>query len=911
MAEKELFKPVSTDEQIEMDLGRGSASLTDYAVDPDVASWVRKAAERGLFQQAVLWVRRKIGSNASYRDVVKHLNEVGALVVRRPGVSLRKDFGNNNSSTLRRLEDIFGVGNNNIEELEECRYGVNTHALILDGLLQLVLTDDELHSLSLPKVPITMAGQRLLFDSTGQMLFFRLRERFGFAPTLERQLQEKIRAYFWELQQYVPISAWVKKGKYYESVFKSFQQFLYPLIRDHTYYRNPHSKKDSYTDTEYLNFLSQLTLAGIICGLEKFPFVFPEVRIFLPKHGARGGKIDGLEVLSIDGHPPTEEQKRELSQLYFTLSPKPFVGELIYAIYQHFGRNVCFRIMDIKCAVGDAKGLRGILWPEHIKEGAIGSHIRQIKQYLVLSAVSFHIARWLHGETDLLQDVWLEEPPVVDARLVYCFPNGQVEFGYSLDAVSQRKYFIRRIARNAWRLEVSGRGRAIDAALTGYIKDLAQGMYAATQLVIPQVAEYGYRQRPFQRIIASYRRQVGLGNVAEYVGEGKSGPRYILFADKLISLIETGQIPVDEDFSLERDSFICCPFHRIKGGRMEETPSCRLYWANPEKATFHCYGYGASGKIMGRIERDGKIIALTPSFRRSEDLLKRIIRRREDAVISDEHQEIVLLAKRFMAADLEHNPQGQPGRDYLRWERGLDLDLAFSKGFGFGNDIIPVALLEEGFSFEQLIKYGFISFSNRARKTIGLVPLLKHWGLKEKEIMRDGAYPFFVFRDMVTVPLELLAEVYSSFYARSVRPDVKIKHRKLRVVIDGASVPHGAFNLELLDNPACQELVLTEGVMDAMVLLMLGFDAMAILGADNNLIIDSIARSNKHLIALAFDRDIPGRKAALKVAKKLRELGFKGRIVNFNTAGFYQLHPEAARYKDINQWWTECGIWKT
>lgn len=37
---------------------------------------------------------------------------------------------------------------------------------------------------------------------------------------------------------------------------------------------------------------------------------------------------------------------------------------------------------------------------------------------------------------------------------------------------------------------------------------------------------------------------------------------------------------------------------------------------------------------------------------------------------------------------------------------------------------------------------------------------------------------------------------------------------------------------------------------------------------------------------------------------------FQGRVVNFNTAGFYQRYPEAVKCKDINQWWTEEGIWQ-
>lgn len=896
MAEEEKKEPV----QLNLSFGRGLGCLIDYVGDPDVAAWVKKAADRGLLHQALLLVGQKIGA-ASYQDVIEYLDKLGRLVTERPGVSLRKDFGNGNRSALGRLEGIFDLNNSNGGSLDECRYGSNTHSLILEGILQLSLTDGALPQLMLPGFSMTVTKPDPFSDIDGQMLLFEIKEQLSFAKTVGRILQGNIKACWRELQQFVSYSAWVKKDpEHYGKLFRSFEALLYPLIGDYVY-KSPLEKNDAYT--EYLKFLSWLTLGGIISNLEEFPFVFPEVRIFLLKHGARGGRIDGLEVLSIDGHPPTEEEKSGLRELYFPLSPRPSVGELIYSIFQRFGFNVCLRIVDIKCAVGDAKGLRGILWPEDIKEGAIGSHTTQIKQYLVLAAMSYHIVRWLRGEVELKQDIWLREPPVSLARLVYCFPNGQVEFPYTLSGASQKGYFLEKIAYNAWRLEVSNRIRAVDIALTNYVRDLARGKRITTQLAIPQVAEHSHRQRPFQKIVASYRQPVGLGGVAEYVGEGKSGSsRYILFADKLIELIEKGKISTGEDFSLKRDTFICCPFHR-KGGKLERTPSCRLYWANPERATFHCFSCGASGRIVGRVDKDGRIIVLNSSLGRREDLLKRIIERREDAVITDEHRKIVSLAQQFMAADLEHNLQGQPGRDYLSVVRGLDLDLAFNKGFGFGTDIIPIAMLESGFSFEQLVKYGFISFSNRVPRTKGLVPRLKKQGLKDKDIMRDGAYPFFVFRDMVTVPLELLTGVYSSFYARSIMPEAKLKHRKLRVVIGGASVPHGAFNIGLLDDPSCQTLVLTEGVMDAMVLMMLRFDVMAILGADNNLIIDAVARSNKRLVALAFDRDVAGRKAALTVAKKLRELGFQGRIVNFNTSAFYQRYPEAANCKDINDWW--------
>lgn len=127
------------------------------------------------------------------------------------------------------------------------------------------------------------------------------------------------------------------------------------------------------------------------------------------------------------------------------------------------------------------------------------------------------------------------------------------------------------------------------------------------------------------------------------------------------------------------------------------------------------------------------------------------------------------------------------------------------------------------------------------------------------------------------------------FIGRSIDPNAKIRYLKPRVA-DVGSEP--VFNETALDE---RWAIATEGQIDCLSCLSLGFSSLAVSGASNwKKVIASIEkRVDKPIILILFDRDPTGIKASRAFANALKERGVRHKII---------CPPQSLRGKDPNEW---------
>lgn len=162
------------------------------------------------------------------------------------------------------------------------------------------------------------------------------------------------------------------------------------------------------------------------------------------------------------------------------------------------------------------------------------------------------------------------------------------------------------------------------------------------------------------------------------------------------------------------------------------------------------------------------------------------------------------------------------------------------------------------------------------------------------------ALPHAVLNNRVTFPLMLPTGEITNIYGRAVVPRIRA-HAKLSIAHTG--VAHGPFNAAALNSEAAT-IIVTEGVIDALTLMLLGFEYVAAMIAGHNVgIIEMIARTGKN-IALGLDRDPEktqtGQKNTVKITERIQALALGNEVSNF-TQEFAASHP--GDWKDFNQWW--------
>jgi hypothetical protein len=364
------------------------------------------------------------------------------------------------------------------------------------------------------------------------------------------------------------------------------------------------------------------------------------------------------------------------------------------------------------------------------------------------------------------------------------------------------------------------------------------------------------------------------------------------------------------DIDPETGGFISC----LSPDHADSWPSMQV---NPARGLFHCFGLNCrlKGKILPYSIPEGLSIKME-SYQSGQKAKRRI----EEPVFSERHFEIMVMAQEILQAEFLRDNQG---RNYLKRERRIDPELAYSLGIGYGNHNLIKELLEKRVTFEEMVHYGFLGFSSNIKPHQGICPIFLDGGLKVEEIQRETkkpkglGLPFSVLDRRITAPLTLPDDKITSFYGRAIWTNGKGRtHRKLKAIY---GLLHGAFNMKALEskNPM---VIVVEGFSDLCSLCQMGADRdslMALIGVDNYFIYQAIAKSGKKVVWVGFDNDESkiedgeekgktGQRKTEKMFEELRELGFPGELGNF-TAKFMERYPQCLTCKDFNQVFQDFG----
>ncbi|MBI2063434.1 MAG: hypothetical protein HYT65_00360, partial [Candidatus Yanofskybacteria bacterium] len=117
--------------------------------------------------------------------------------------------------------------------------------------------------------------------------------------------------------------------------------------------------KNGGAHSEYLAILTLLSWGAIIKNSLKKRILFKEIPILSFSSGLSGGRIDALELISINGAEPAGWQKKVLEEM--TEIRFRSVGHVIRELVNKLNGELAFRIIDWKFAVGDGVGEGDIL----------------------------------------------------------------------------------------------------------------------------------------------------------------------------------------------------------------------------------------------------------------------------------------------------------------------------------------------------------------------------------------------------------------------------------------------------------------------------------------------------------------------------------------------------------------------
>lgn len=585
--------------------------------------------------------------------------------------------------------------------------------------------------------------------------------------------------------------------------------------------------------------------------------LFREIPVLASGMGLGGGRVDAVEVLTINDKPPANSARIILDQM--SQNRFPSVGYLVRSLERVFGRKFSLRIVDWKFVIGDGEHPNDLFRPGDLVAPR-RKHMGQISEYLTLAAVdSFFL---LPAED---KKVWKEQGYFTTGELVY-FPFGSPPIAHqiSLTPEEQRCIFIRRIVTKWPRATQQAVLRVMTNTLVGHIVGLAKGKkfncqpIASTQKTEEELFIFNSKTKKVLELIETNREFFGPNQTLELMGESRDGKRiWNLHFDRFLQALAEGKI-VSAGFKPEQGGWIHCIF----GTHPDRNPSMRVYLQGGIAKCFQC---GEMAFFAPQsIPQDLKALV--------GDGWKNIWRTSQTRalVIPTEHHQIMSLAQEI----LQLNFFGSAGEKYLVEERKIDGDLAYSLGVGFGDIRLIPGLMEAGYSIEALKHYGFLDRQGRCSMVRRL-----------------------------TFPLALGGKL-SNFYGRATWPcQRKDTHRKLSV--ERTKIPHGAFNMVALEE-AAREVIVAEGVMDALSLIQSGHKpTLAVIGGNNVLLMELCAHSGKD-VAIALDNDATGQKNTLREIDRLKRVGFAGRVRNF-TYDFLQDHSEMAGCKDFNEWWVRFG----
>lgn len=601
-----------------------------------------------------------------------------------------------------------------------------------------------------------------------------------------------------------------------------------------------------------------------------------EIQVIDRKWGLSGGRVDGVEVILADRNsfkPSNRNQFRSLGHLASHLHRIKMDGML--------------RIVEWKFSVGDNKNPKEFISCDSVSGTALVDHIYQVERYLALGTLDEH----LNLGTDVRDNFWSKQTFVREGCIVYFFPTTDpIMHSVTLSPEQKKEVFIRDIV-NRWD---RGCTQKTSRDFSRHCLSLLSQSPLSDTSTPPQNTiplEQGQEKHSSIVTVINQHRVFMDGN---RIIENRNG-RYVLHLNQLISCLKAGLLRGSSNFKLPQGGLICCPVHEDR----QPSFSVRIL-----DGFFYCFARRC--KISGQI-----LIDSLPNDIRTEIDLSLWTKRKEffkDLAVPEDHHNLLghaqaLLSEQFLNSE---------GERYVQEKRKIDPNLAYDMGAGFGTSKVIAHLLDKGFSVEDLARVGFVRFSSRVSSRRGLYNLFMARGMKLVDIRKElgkskegkslFGLPYFALDGRVTFPLKIRRS-YTNIYGRSIYPDAKIAHIKLSAEESG--VHHGAFNEDILYSDTCGEVVVTEGVFDAISLTqMFGKHTVAVIGTKNNLIAELLVQSGKD-VAIAFDNDQAGREDTERLRKIfISSPRFKKRVRNFTESFITGLYGDEfkERYTGLLDW---------
>lgn len=662
---------------------------------------------------------------------------------------------------------------------------------------------------------------------------------------------------------------------------------------------------------ENLSFTTLMSWVGALLYYKEIgAMTFFRELFLLQYHANLGlGRLDALWVEKIDGENPTPNDLKKIS----SLTEKKFasVGHVIKALLHVFERkHLSLVISDWKFAAGDSTKykpgeLNNIDKGDVLDEPLI-KHVHQIERYITASYLSYGL---VSQKNHVIENPWENPSFSIRGELVYFLPDSMpIKHLISLSTKEIEKVFNVQIASRLSRAKTHSGVRKTQHAIvkhTLHVMEKGMPVEMNKQLQLDEIlheANSNSENNVLQMIEKLRPPAVFIDSLKTIqLIDTRKGPMNFMHLDRVITGMKDGEIRFDTWKDGVGGKLLCWMHGEKTGSLSVDIPGNR----------FKCFGCGVGGKFAEH--------SIPDDLRMVVDLsTKGMSRNMENFVIPDRHAEIMLVAQEI----LQNNFLDTLGAKYLRDDRKLNPEISMTLGAGYADEFLPFQLLERGFTYDELVYYGFLGISPNVRPDSPFIQALEHWGLSMSEIEKPViasnilkqviGLPYSILNGRVTYPLEMDGKI-NSFYGRSIDLNCKKKfrHTKLRTKLN--NMPHGAFNLYNAKLMSTGLLGITEAPIDADTFYQKS-DLKAfcgIVGVDNPLLFELISKFHGNIV-FGFDHDPKkpgettgetGQRMTVKALNKLKANKFKGNIYDF-TKEFIYHHPDS-EYKDANRYWQD------
>lgn len=656
-----------------------------------------------------------------------------------------------------------------------------------------------------------------------------------------------------------------KLSRFYALIEQIFQEYTERI------------KRGKGKENAFFYFLAMMSWATAVIyyGKTGKQTLFHEIPVIAKRFGLSGGRADALRIEDRYLTPKQKEQLELISREKYELRkglkknhPKSDhedndIGNFFHGLKHRLGKGrLRATIIEMKFAVGDGSskivvgpdGIKkrhySLITPEQIKDGPLKQHLWQVKRYNVLASLGYHCILNEEG----VKTHWPEDVYFPEAQIIYFLPSSSpIVHRITVTPEDQYAFFTEEVAQKWSSAKRRMIVRSLDNIIIGdIIKDLNNKTSAHRRIIANNARPCQTSFLPtaknvnvIEQMVDKERRFLDSYDIIEIAGKRKGEDRtiYKMHFDRLIEALRQKNV-VSAGFQPNKPGFVYC----FLPGHKDMSASFHI---NPEQGIFKCFGScGIGGTILPTSMPDDLSLPI-PLTRWSEKTYNQTITYNPP---TERHAAIMMLAQQL----LQESFRASPGEEYLTQKRCLDTDLALEKGVGFGTDLLINGLLDDGFTIDELIFYGFVGFSNRFDRFADISGILKKREILPLENQNKEGYYFSVLYDRITFPLSLFEKI-NNFYGRIIRGNNRhFFHRKLTVKHTG--VDHGGFNMSVVENPDVREVYPVEGCCDALVLMQMGYDsAIGMIGVDNRIIIETLAISDKK-IAVALDYDEAGKK---------------------------------------------------